>query len=184
MIQRMQPLVEQLMEAPGKAEIICGEIVGMSPAGIRHNRGAGAIYSSLLKYEAAIGGGYAFTDNAGFIVDLPERESFSPDVAWFAGELDERDMDFVAGPPTFAVEVRSKRDYGAPADAAIASKIAEYFAAGTLVVWDVDLKSDRVITCYRASEPATPIIFYANDIANAEPAVPGWQFPVSRLLRR
>src|SRR3989442_1741661 len=46
-------------------------------------------------------------------------------------------MGFIQGPPTFAVEVRSESDYGPAADAQVGAKRADYFLAGTLVVWDV-----------------------------------------------
>lgn len=176
-------LVDRLYLVKGKAEIVHGEIVHMSPAGIRHNRRAGAIYESLLKHERRVGGGYAFSDNAGFIVELPDRESFSPDAAWVAGELDEDDPEFYEGAPTFAAEVRSKDDYGPAAERAIRDKIAEYFASGTLVVWDVDLQSEDLIKCYRASDPVHPQVFKRDDIADAEPAVVSWRFPV-KLLKR
>ena len=47
-------------------------------------------------------------------------------------------MRFIEGPPTFAVEVRSENDYGPAAEREMAAKRADYFEAGTLVVWDVD----------------------------------------------
>ncbi len=47
-------------------------------------------------------------------------------------------MRFIEGPPTFAVEVRSENAYTPAAEIEIAAKRADYFAAGTLVVWDVD----------------------------------------------
>ena len=37
--------------------------------------------------EERLGGGYAFPDNVGFTVSLPHRESFSPDAAFYTGEL-------------------------------------------------------------------------------------------------
>ena len=39
------------------------------------------------------------------------------------------------------------------------AKRADYFAGGTLVVWDVDLLSDDVIKSYKASDPENPVIF-------------------------
>jgi len=48
-------------------------------------------------------------------------------------------MRFASGAPIFAVEVRSENDYGPAAERAMAAKRADYFACGTLVVWDVDL---------------------------------------------
>jgi hypothetical protein len=66
---------------------------------------------SLSRHEEEHGGGYAIGDNVGFIVDLPNRRSFSPDAAWFVGDVDL--MEFLVGAPRFAVEVRREGDYGA-----------------------------------------------------------------------
>ena len=53
-------------------------------------------------------------------------------------------MRFVEGAPTLAVEVRSEGDYGASAERDMAAKRADYFEAGTLVVWDVDPEAEVV----------------------------------------
>ena len=49
-------------------------------------------------------------------------------------------------------------------------------------MWDVDLLSEDVIKSYRASDPEHPVIFRRGDIADAEPAVPGWRMPVNDLF--
>jgi Uma2 family endonuclease len=64
----------------------------------------------------------------------------------------------------------------------MAAKRADYFACGTQVVWDVDLLSNDVIRSYKASDPDHPLIFRRGEIADAEPAVPGWQVPVDELF--
>jgi Uma2 family endonuclease len=91
-------------------------------------------------------------------------------------------MRFAEGAPVFAVEVRSENDYGPAAQRAMAQKRADYFACGTLVVWDVDLLSSEVVKVYRASDPDTPILYRRGDMAEAEPAVPGWRLPVDELF--
>jgi Uma2 family endonuclease len=91
-------------------------------------------------------------------------------------------MRFLEGAPVFAVEVRSEHDYGPAAERAMRQKRADYFACGTLVVWDVDLLSPDVIKSYKASDPDNPVIFRRGDIADAEPAVPGWRMPVDELF--
>jgi Uma2 family endonuclease len=91
-------------------------------------------------------------------------------------------MRFAEGAPVFAVEVRSEHDYGPAAERAMRDKRADYFACGTLVVWDVDLQSQDVIRSYKASAPETPVIFRRGDIADAEPAVPGWRMAVDELF--
>ena len=56
------------------------------------------------------------------------------------------------------------------------------FACGTLVVWDVDVLSADVVKVYRASEPDNPTIYRRGDMAEAEPAVPGWRIAVDALF--
>ncbi len=153
----------------------------MPPEGGVHGRAAGRIYRSLDDYERSVGGGYAIPDNVGFLVDLPHRQSFSPDAAFWVGDLPS-DGRFLQGAPLFAVEVRSSNDYGSEADLLIAAKRTDYFAAGTRVVWDVDVLRDQEIRVYRASRPHQPVIFRRGQHADAEPALPGWSFLVDELL--
>ncbi|MGL6096145.1 MAG: Uma2 family endonuclease, partial [Fimbriiglobus sp.] len=61
-----------------------------------------------------------------------------------------------------------------------AGKRAEYFEAGTQVVWDVDIEAGEVRR-YRAGESA-PVVFRSGSEADAEPAVPGWRVAVDWLL--
>ena len=133
----------------------------------------------LDEYARRTRSGYAFGDNKGFIVNLPHRKSFSPDAAFYTGALT---MRFLEGPPAFAVEVRSEGDYGPTAEQEIANKRADYFKAGTQVVWDVDLLSQDIVRVYRASDPAQPVVYRRGDTAEAEPAVPGWTMPVDDLF--
>ncbi len=80
------------------------------------------------------------------------------------------------------VEVRNESGYGPAAERAMAEKRADYFACGTLVVWDVDLLSEDVIRSYKVNDPDHPAIFRRGDIADAEPAVSGWRRPVNDLF--
>jgi Uma2 family endonuclease len=183
MVEKTASLVDELQRVAGKAEIIAGRIVRMSPAGGRHGIAAKKILFSLGDHQERHGGGTCLGDNVGFIVNLPRRKSFSPDVAWVAMKEEDIGDSFIAGAPSFAVEVRSENDYGQAAENRIRRKIKDYFAAGTLVVWDVDLLSDDLIKCYRAAPPSEPQIFRAGDKADAEPAVRKWQFEVKMLVR-
>jgi len=134
-----------------KAELVNGELVIMSAGGGLHGYVAGEIFTSVREYAHRTGLGIAIPDNVGFIVNLPNRRSFSPDVAfWTGAPLTER---FIDGAPIFAVEVRSVEDYGPAAERAMAAKRADYFAAGTAVVWDVDGFESRTVRVYRASDP-------------------------------
>ena len=177
----LDPLIEQLSQVEGKAEIVNGEIVEIMPTGGKPSYAALIIAAALLHYTQE-NGGIAFGDNAGFLCDLPHRKSFSPDAAFYVGP--EPDMGFLPHPPIFAVEVRSENDYGPKAERAIAAKIADYFAAGTLVVWDVDLENEDVVAKYSAPHAHHPQIFRRDELADAAPALENWKLPVDSLFRR
>jgi Uma2 family endonuclease len=140
----------------------------------------GEIFVAPRDYARRTAHGRAVIDNAGFRAHLPDRDSFSPDAALYVGP--DPGMRFFEGAPRFAVEVRSEGDYGAAAEQAMARKRADYFAAGTVVVWDVDLLSDDVVRVYRATEPDRPTIYRRGEEAEAEPAVPGWRMPFDALF--
>lgn len=183
MTTKARATIQDLYTLPDnqKAEIVNGEIILMSPTGSKPGRAAMKVLMSLSRQEEQHRNGYAFGDNVGFAVNLPDRDSFSPDAAWYIGNIDS--MDFLEGAPAFAVEIRSKNDYGPRAEQAIAKKIRDYFAAGAKVVWDVDLLSEDVIKVYHASAPENPTIYRRGDVAEAEPAVLGWRFPVDELFK-
>jgi len=179
---RAKATPEDLYRAPedGKAELVGGEVVLMSPTGGVPGRSGGEIYVSLRDYERRTGRGYAFPDNVGFLVDLPNRGSFSPDAAFHPGPL--QGGRFMDGAPVFAAQVRSENDYGSAAEREMAEKRADYFAAGTQVVWDVDVLRERVVSVYRSGDPDRPTVYRSGDVAEAEPALPGWTMPVADIL--
>jgi Uma2 family endonuclease len=181
MITQTKPkaTIEDLYSVDGKAEIVNGEVVLRPPTGDEPNRAAGSVYISLRQFEKQ-GGGRAYTDNAAFNVDLPNRSALSPDTSFYIGKG--TGLKFLEGAPLFAVEVRSEGDYGRAAEKELAQKRADYFATGTLVVWDVDLLSEEVIKSYSATDPGNPKIFRRGEIADAEPALHGWRMPVDDLF--
>lgn len=182
-IQTAPATLEDLYRAEGKAELIGGRIVELMATGRRPNRVAFRITRSLDDYAQKSGSGEAFTDNIGYAISvLPSgRESFSPDASYYVGAFAENTMRFIQGPPTFAAEVRSENDYGDAAELAMAEKRADYFAAGTLIVWDVDPMAD-VIHVYRRDNPERPTTYLRGQIAEAEPAVPGWRIAVDEIF--
>src|SRR5262245_36179868 len=105
----IEELIDRLSRTEGKAEIINGEVLEMPATGFLPGRASGRIFRSLDDYEQQNGGGYAIPDNVGFIVDLPNRNSFSPDAAFYLGTP--TGGKFINGAPAFAAEVRSEWDY-------------------------------------------------------------------------
>jgi Uma2 family endonuclease len=184
MLTRTTSLVDELYKVPEKAEIINGEIIRLMATGRMPSYAAFELAVSLRSYiKQAILPGIVVPDNAGFLVNLPNRSSFSPDAAYYIGP--NSGMRFFEGAPAFAVEVRSENDYGVTAEAEMAAKRRDYFAAGSLVVWDVDLLSETEIVRKYTAEGGTDrpaATFQRGETADAEPAVPGWRMPVNDLF--
>jgi Uma2 family endonuclease len=182
MSTKAEATIEELYQIPGggKAEIADGEIILMSPTGDLPSSAAFEIAVSLRRYSRRTKLGRAYTDNAAFIVNLPNRRSFSPDAAFYIGPR--AGGKFLEGAPIFAVEVRSEGDYGQRAESTMARKRADYFAAGTLAVWDVDVLVEEVVRCYRFDDAGNPTVFHRGEIANADPALRGWSMPVDDLF--
>lgn len=180
--QRTKATIDDLYRVPdnAKAELVNGELVVMAPTGGTPGYAGDEIFAALRDYCRQSGYGRAIGDNKGFRVHLPNRESFSPDAALWVGPPP--GMRLYEGAPCFAAEVRSEGDYGEVAEQALAAKRADYFAAGTLVVWDVDLLGEDVVRVYRATDPERPTVYRRGDMAEAEPAVPGWRMAVDALI--
>jgi Uma2 family endonuclease len=172
--------VADLYRVPKKAELVESKLVMMSPAGDLPSSAAFRIVIALDAYARRTGVGRAYTDNTGFLVDLPNRQSFSPDAAFYVGPR--AGGRFLAGAPLLAVEVRSAGDYGPRAERRMAAKRADYFAAGTLVVWDADVLKQEHVLVYRASDPEHPAVYRRGEVAEAEPALPGWRLAVDALF--
>jgi Uma2 family endonuclease len=182
MVANLEATIDDLYALPSeqKAEIVDGEIVLMSPTGAAPSYAASEIFVSLRAYARQTNNGLAVNDNAAFRVDLPNRKTFSPDVAFYLGKW--TGMKFFEGAPVFAVEVRSEGDYGPRAERAIARKRGDYFAAGTLVVWDVDLLGEDIVRSYASNDPDTATIYRRGDSATAQAAIPGRSIKVSDLF--
>ncbi|HLM66149.1 MAG TPA: Uma2 family endonuclease [Longimicrobium sp.] len=163
-----------------KAEIVDGQLIVIGPTVFGSAEAAWKIRESLHRHQKTVGGGYAYGSKLAF-VDLPNRLSFCPDVSWYVE--DPKVSYFPAGAPVFAVEIRDPPEYGDEAERRMAAKRADYFAAGTQVVWDVDVLREGWVHAYHTGDPENPIVFSRGDVADVEPAVPGWRFAVDELFR-
>ena len=182
-VPQVAATIDDLYRVEGKAELIGGRIVPIMPTGRLPNLVAVRILRSLAAHVDVLGLGEAYSDNMGFAVSelSSGRQSFSPDVSYYLGPLPFNPMRFVEGPPTFAVEVRSEGDYGPSAEIEMAAKRADYFEAGTLVVWDVDPIAECV-HAYRAAAPDQPESYSRGQEVDAEPTVPGWRVAVDWIF--
>jgi Uma2 family endonuclease len=173
--------LDDLMRTEGKAELIAGRIVKYMASVELPSELAFRIARKLAD-DAEVHGGRAYADGIDYRVSelFSGRESFSPDCSYYTGQRPANRMKFIDGPPDFAVEVRSEDDYGFAAEQEMAAKRADYFEAGTLVVWDVDPLA-RTVRKYNAD--GTDQLFTEDDTANAEPAAPAWTLSLEWLFR-
>ncbi|MFT3880108.1 MAG: Uma2 family endonuclease [Gemmatales bacterium] len=176
--------LDDLLKVQEKAELINGRIVRYKAFGFLPSRVAGFILRALSVFSENTLPGHVYSGSLCYAIDeLPSgRESFSPDVSYYDGPLPENLMRFIEGAPTFAVEVRSEGDYSLSAEREMTAKRADYFAAGTKAVWDVD-PIQQLIRLYVDDAEVPAVVFRVGDQAHAEPAVPGWRLEVSRLFR-
>jgi Uma2 family endonuclease len=174
--------LRDLFRYEGKAELIAGRVVQFPLMGYSPGRAAGQILFSLHRYEDTHPGEVY---GPGLVCAIPElpigRQSFCPDGSYHYGPWPEDRMSWIEGAPAFAVEMRVLKDYESRFDPVRAAKRADYFAAGTQVVWDVDPVTETVAV-YRAEKPKEPSVFRRGDTADAEPAVPGWCLKVDDLF--
>ena len=85
MSTKFEATIEDLYKVEGKAELVNGEIILMSPTGLLPGYAGDEIFSSLRDYSKRQKFGRAVGDNKAFVVNLPHRKSFSPDAAFYTG---------------------------------------------------------------------------------------------------
>lgn len=180
-----QELIDALMREEGKAEIIHGRIQRFMATGRIPGYAGDAITVALWNHVKATKptNGIATGDGKGFLCNLPHRESFSPDTAYYEGA--NSGAKLFSGAPRFAVEVRSEGDYGTTAEREMEEKRADYFATGTEVVWDVDVLrgADVVRKFTKAGGAIVPVaVFKRGETADADPAAPGFSMSVDDLF--
>ena len=181
-VSQRRATIEDLYRVEGPAELVGGKIIRFL-AGERPSEVAGNICMSLRAFAKQAGHGKAHGSGVGYVarVEDSDRESFCPDGSYYAQPPPANPMRFIDGAPDFAVEVRNEEDYGPKAEQRLAAKRADYFTAGTEVVWDVDPVNETVAV-YRAADPGNPTVFRRGQTADTEPAVPGWRMAVDEVF--
>jgi Uma2 family endonuclease len=176
--------LDDLYAVDGKAELIAGRIVKFMPNGHAPSKSAFEIAISLRTYASQVGHGNAYADGVGYALKAPlanGRQSFCPDASFYTGSFPRNRMRFIEGVPVLAVEVRSEEDYGEAAEERLAAKRADYFEAGTQVVWDADPLA-CTIAVYRSASAEQLDLFSVGQVADAEPALPGFSVPVDEIF--
>lgn len=174
--------VADLAAIKGKAELIGGRIVTFSLLTVQEARQVRKIMRSLEDHVVQMGVGEVVASSVAYVLREPlpsGRVSFCPELSYIAGPPELGECGFIVGAPVFTVEFGQAPHEPLEPGHPFYQRLEDYFAAGTEVV-KVNGR-DSGISCRRPGERKVTY-FQWGDWADAEPAVPGWRFPVKTLL--
>jgi Uma2 family endonuclease len=148
---------EQLPDAPGKRELIDGELITMPPPELRHSTLVKRLFGLLLRHlpESRV-----WPDRTGYrILD----GWIEPDVS-VSWPDQRRDEKYFLGSPMIAIEILSPGEE-------IERKLTLYFAEGAAEVWVIDGKRRAMIVYTRRRDEVLRRPIEAQYRSEAEPEV-------------
>ncbi len=172
---------EELFDLPDddyRYELVEGELIRMAPTGGEHGvltvRVAYILHSYVQDNDLGIVSGA----ETGFILQRAPDTVRAPDAAFIAkARIPETGIPKTYWPfaPDLAVEVTSPSDRFS----AVQTKIAEYFAAGTRLVWVLE-PATRTVHVHHSSHDVQ--VLGEEDELNGEDVLPGFRHVVGRLF--
>jgi Uma2 family endonuclease len=161
----------------GPCELVNGEIIQMSPGGVRHSKLTSRVVFLLERYNQASPSGHVLAGEPGIIVARHPDTVRGADVAFVSFQRLPRDQTpagFLPVAPEFAVEIIGD-------DVSwnkLEQKIAEYHSFGVDTVWVVDPRMLAVRIYPRGEQPFTRQ--GADELT--VPALPGFRCRVNELF--
>jgi Uma2 family endonuclease len=162
-------------EVLGPCELVNGEIIPMSPGGLRHSEITSRACLLLGSHNRLQRLGRVLTGEAGFIVRREPDTVRGADVAFISYARLPKDTQvtgFLDVPAELIIEVLSDDTSWAEME----KKIGEYHAAGVDLVWVLD---PRTLTLRTYARGASPALLREADVASADPHVPGFSCRVA-----
>jgi len=159
-------------------ELVNGEIIEVTGAGAEHGAIMLQLAYRLRTYVIERSLGLVFGDGTNFVLSVDSPTIRVPDVAFVsrahipAGRLPKGSWPI---PPDLAVEITSPNDR----EAEVQTKIRQYLAAGTRLVWTVS-PDDETVTVHRPGSP--PIHLGISDTLDGDDVLPGFSVPVLALF--
>ena len=159
-----------------RVELVCGEIVEMSPVGKKHSRIVVRLGGWLDQHVSERGLGTVGSE-AGFVLSRRPDTVRAPDVHFSSASRSglPDDDGYFEGGPDLAIEVLSPSER----PGMVERKIAEYFRSGSRLVVTIDPAS-QTITVHG---PSAPRSFSGDERVNFAPVLPDFSFRVSDLFR-
>ena len=178
----IKPLItaDFLLRTPdlGPCELVCGELIEMTPAGSEHGSIILNIAGPLWAFVSRAGLGRVFGAETGFQIAHDPDTVRAPDVAFVAaGRLPSPlPKGFFPGPPDLAVEVVSPDDR----DSQVRAKVQNWLDAGCQVVWLVDPRRQTVEVFQSGSEAR---VLRLSDTVSGELLLPGFSLAVAEIFK-
>lgn len=157
-------------------ELVKGELVEMTPVGLRHGIIARRLASQLGEFTDAHQLGET-TVETGFCLECRPDTVRVPNVSFLSREhLPSKDHEgFFLGAPDLAVEVISASER----DQEVQEKVMDYLAHGTWLVWVVR-SHHHTVTVYRPD--GTARLLREEDTLKGEDVVPEFTLPLAELF--
>jgi len=172
---------EQLFQAGdiGHCELVRGELIMMSPAGVEHGRIVARLARRLGNQVEDRGVGTVLAGDVGFRIGHDPDTVRAPDVALLRTERIPPVLlwGFFEGAPDLAVEVLSPSDRPGEASA----KAHEWLAAGCRLVWVVD-PATRTVTQYRSHTDIA--VLTDSDTLGGGDVVPAFSIAVGEIFSK
>jgi Uma2 family endonuclease len=171
---------EELLEAGGRyryGELVRGVLRISEPPNAVHGWLATRIASRLIIFVEQHRLGVVMVET-GYILQRNPDTVRGPDVSFVSAtrmpptQIPER---YIEGAPDLAVEILSPNDRWRDVE----EKLADYFAAGTRLVWLVDPRQRRVVVRH---PDRAPRIIDANGALDGEDVVPGFRCALGEIF--
>jgi Uma2 family endonuclease len=157
-------------------ELVCGEVITMSPPKARHGACCAAIVLQLGSFVKSNRLGTVTCNDSGVLIRQDPDTVRGPDVAYWSRErLPEISETYVEIPPDLVAEVVSPSDVFSH----VQRKVREYLERGVRLVWVVD-PENLELSIYRPGQQ--PRIFSEGETVTGEDVLPGFTCRVADLL--
>ncbi|MCS6918370.1 MAG: Uma2 family endonuclease [Fimbriimonadales bacterium] len=165
----------------GRAELIHGEVIEMSPAMPPHGMYTIRVTLPVAQFVEEHNLGEVFGAETGFTIQHADgtESVLAPDIAFISAERLPEDLpnNFWRIPPDLVVEIRSASERLID----VRKKIALWLEGGARLVWYVDPFRQQV-SVHRTDGAAQTLT--VNDTLSGEDVLPGFELPIRHIFRR